>query len=73
MSKPVLLQVNNSGAWKTVAKWDATDDAASTKAHDAVDLLGQINDTYTWRIATGDGDQLVLKRWDSKKGWSVEK
>lgn len=73
MPKPVQLQVNNSGAWKTVAKWDAGDDAASTKAHDAVDLLGQINDDYTWRIATADGEQLVLKRWDSKNGWRVEK
>ena len=73
MNRPILLQVNNSGAWKTVARWNAADDVASTRAHDAVELLDQINDNYTWRIATGDGAQLVLKRWDATRGWSVTK
>lgn len=67
--RPVQLQLNNSGSWKTVARWDAGDDVASTRVHQAVELLGQVNDAYTWRIATQADYPLVLKRWAVEKGW----
>ena len=72
MSKPVQLQLNNSGAWKTVASWEATDDSASTKVHEAVELLGQVNEAFTWRITTRADYPVVLKRWAVKTGWVLE-
>lgn len=69
VSRPVQLQVNNSGAWKTVARWDAGNDRASSSAHEAAELLGEINPTQTWRIATDASYPIVLKRWDMANGW----
>lgn len=68
--QPVQLQLNNSGSWKKVATWDAGDDEASRMAHEAVALLGAINPSFTWRIATEEGYPAVLKRWDANTGWS---
>lgn len=71
MSRPIQLQVNNSGAWKTVARWDAGDDEASENAHEAVALLGVVDSNCTWRIATREDHPVVLKYWDPKAGWKV--
>lgn len=67
--KPVPLQRNNSGAWKTVTRWDAGDDEASDAVHEAVALLGSVDPKGTWRIATDESHPLVLKCWDTKTGW----
>ena len=71
-ARPVQLQVNNSGAWKTVTRWDAGDDEASGMAHDAVALLGAVDPNSTWRIASVEQHPVVLKYWSAAEGWRVE-
>lgn len=71
-ARPVQLQINNSGAWKTVAKFDAGDEQAGANAQQAVELLGQINSSKTtWRIATDEALPCVLLRWSVVTGWKA--
>lgn len=53
--KPVQLQVNNSGAWKTVCRFDADDQESGVKVMDAAYSLQQVDASLKFRIATGDG------------------
>ncbi|MGK2897818.1 MAG: hypothetical protein ACSLE9_03920 [Burkholderiaceae bacterium] len=71
--RPVQLQVNNSGAWKTVTRWDAGNDEASSMVHEAVALLGAADSSCTWRITTAESYPVVLKHWDSKNGWQEQR
>lgn len=41
--RPVKLQLNNSGAWKSVIGFDAGDDAASAVAMDCAEQLGRLD------------------------------
>lgn len=70
-SKPVKLQVNNSGAWKDVVRFDAGDHVASSEVMEAAATLGRIADRTTWRICTDDGLQSVLMHWSVKHGWKA--
>lgn len=70
-ARPVQMQINNSGAWKTIATFDAGDEEAAGKAHAAGQLLGELNPTATLRITTRDALPCVLKRWDAERGWWV--
>lgn len=75
--KPVRLELNNSGAWKVLGRFDA----ANEKASDAIlaaahQLAAALNDpesgrpgVCTLRISTDDGLQLVLMRWSRVVGW----
>lgn len=67
--RPVQLQLNNSGAWKTIARWDAGDDDQTFLAQESVTMLGSINPTYTWRIATQADHPIVLRNWCAAHGW----
>ena len=58
--KPVQLQLNNSGAWKTVVKFDAADQSTSDKVVDAAVALSSIDTSVKFRIATHDALQQVL-------------
>ena len=42
--RPLLLQLNNSGTWKTLAHFDAGHDEACDKARAAGQLLGELGD-----------------------------
>lgn len=70
-SKPVQLQLNNSGAWKTIARFDASNDASADKARAAGQLLGELGGgaRTTLRIATDEPMPCVLVRWDADRGW----
>lgn len=68
-SKPIQLQLNNSGSWKTVARYDAGCEFDVDHAYRAVSALTAINPNSTWRIATDESHPLVLRRWDSEHGW----
>jgi hypothetical protein len=58
--KPVQLQLNNSGAWKTVVKFDAADQPTSDKVVEAAVALSAIDMSTRFRVATHDGLQQVL-------------
>ena len=67
---PVQLQINNSGAWKTLAKFDAHDDEMADKARAAGQLLGELGGARTaLRIAIDEALPWVLCRWTAEDGW----
>lgn len=68
--KPVKLQVNTSGAWKDVVRFDAADPVASDKVMQAAPLLGDVSGA-TFRIAMCDSYQTVLMSWTPDKGWKT--
>lgn len=59
--RPVQLQVNTAGAWKTVLKFDAGDDTATTQVQHAVALLHEQDTSTKWRITTIDRHPIVLR------------
>ena len=65
-ARPVQLQLNNSGAWKTVARYDAGNDYHHEIALDAVGSLVSINPNFNWRIVTDDPHPVRLMAWDSQ-------
>jgi len=70
LQRPVQLQLNNSGSWKTLAKFDADNADACDKARTIGQLLGRLGDARTkLRIATDAVLPIVLLRWDSTNGW----
>lgn len=70
-ARPVQLQINNSGAWKIIASFDAGDDESADKARAAGQLLGELGgkNRTTLRIATDQAVTQVLARWDTERGW----
>lgn len=71
--RPIALQVNNSGAWKTVARLDAGETATCDSALDAANTLGSCDESgrTTWRVITQDGLDDVLLRWCKSEGWKA--
>ena len=67
----VKLQINTSGAWKDIPRFDidAVDDQAIQIA--AVNLveLAYPEGRAKLRIATADAWQTALVYWDGKQGW----
>lgn len=69
---PAALQINNSGAWKTVVALNAADTFERRFALSAVLMLSAIGsmDRTTWRIVTtGTPETLVLMHWSEATGW----
>lgn len=62
--KPVQLQLNNSGAWKTIVKFDAAEDDISDKVVAAAIFLSGIDQTTRFRITTRDTLPEVLMYMD---------
>lgn len=62
---PVQLQFNNSGAWKTVARFDASDEPAVTEAQTGALYLYSADRRTKWRIATVDRHPVVLRQMDA--------
>lgn len=69
--KPVNLQVNNSGAWKSIVHFDASNDMECQEVMSAAGTLGCIDGKCTFRIVTNDGLQTVLMHWSVKDGWKA--
>lgn len=71
--RPVRLELNNSGAWKTLARFDAGNEVAADKARSAGRLLGELGELggqrTTLRICTDEALPLVLVRWSADRGW----
>lgn len=69
-ARPVRLELNNSGAWKTLARFDAGDDEQCDKARAAGQLLGELGGTRTaLRICTDEALPCTLLRWTPERGW----
>jgi hypothetical protein len=75
-TKPVKLELNNSGAWKTLGTFDAADQNRSEDVMStAVQLIGLLNEGKpakqcpTLRIAVDDGLSEVLMYWTLAEGW----
>lgn len=69
--KPVRLEINNAGSWKLIGRFDAGNEELADKACAAGQLLGEINPTSTFRIATDEALPHVLMRWDAARGWWI--
>jgi hypothetical protein len=52
--KPVQLQLNNSGAWKTIVRFDASDEKKSDMAMGSAAALQAVDGSARFRITTRD-------------------
>jgi hypothetical protein len=71
MPRPCKLQINSTGAWRDVLRFDI-DQVDSVALMDAASNLLVVADPdgkATLRIATADTFQHALTRWDAEKGW----
>lgn len=73
MSKPVILQSNDAGGWKTVVRFDAADDAATAEVVAAAEMLQSVSRRTRFRIVMDDGLQTNLTHlsagvWTDYKG-----
>jgi hypothetical protein len=59
-TKPCQLQVNNSGAWKTVVRFDAASPDEVEGVEHGAEMLHNVNQDSRFRIATDDGLQTAL-------------
>ncbi len=74
--KPVKLEFNNSGSWKTLGRFDAADDDQAALVMDAAEELvktmhngGQPRQCPTLRICVDDALGAVMMRWQIERGW----
>lgn len=74
--KPVRLELNNSGSWKVLGRFDAADDDQSALVFDAAEeLIKTLHNSEdpkrcpTMRVSMDDGLGAVLMRWDLEGGW----
>lgn len=77
MLKPCRLELNNSGAWKILGRFDAADDAQASLVMDAAeDLIKTLNNEGpakrcpTLRVSIDDAHGSVLMRWELGRGWT---
>lgn len=73
-AKPCRLELNNSGAWKVLGRFDAADDEQASLVLDAAeDLIQTLHNSEnpkgcaTLRVSTDD--QVVLLYWAIGRGW----
>jgi hypothetical protein len=76
MKKPVRLELNNSGAWKLLGRFDAADDEQTALVLDAAEeLVKTLHNSEdprrcaTLRVSIDDSLGTVLLRWDLADGW----
>ncbi len=76
MNKPVRIELNNSGAWKVLGRFDVADDDQTSLVLDAAeDLVKTLNNggpakrCPTLRVSIDDALGSVLMRWDLDNGW----
>jgi hypothetical protein len=73
VARPVQLQINNSGAWKTICKFDAGCEPTADMVKSAVELLmfADSKKNASYRIASCDPLPHVLLRYEHAHGWVV--
>jgi hypothetical protein len=76
MLKPVRLELNNSGAWKVLGRFDAADAEQTSLVMDAAEeLIRTLHNSEcprrcpTLRVTIDDSLATVLTRWSIAEGW----
>lgn len=79
LTKPVRLELNNSGSWKVLGRFDAADDEQTSLVLDAAeDLVKTLHNSEdpkhcpTLRVSIdtpGDSTTTALLRWSLQLGW----
>ena len=74
--KPCRLELNNSGAWKVLGRFDADDDEQTSLVLDAAEqLVLTLHNSEapkgcpTMRVSIDDALQTMLLRWDIERRW----
>jgi hypothetical protein len=73
-AKPVRLEINNSGSWKVLGRFDAADELQASLVLDAADdmvrALHNSEDPKNCPALRVSVDPItVLLRWDLARGW----
>jgi hypothetical protein len=75
-TKPVKLELNNSGSWKRLGSFDAADDEQTALVLDAAeDLIRTLHNSEdpkrcpTLRVSIDDSLGTALMRWELLRGW----
>jgi hypothetical protein len=74
MKKPVRLEINNSGAWKVIGRFDACDDEAADDVLNAAEHLASAlisaGARLSMRVSMAEPPHDALMRWtDAETGW----
>ena len=71
MTRPCKLQINSTGAWRDVLRFDidAVDSIALMDAASNLLVIAYPDGKTTLRISAADAFQTALIRWDAKRGW----
>lgn len=73
MSKPVRLEINDSGSWRVICRFDAADDERANAILDAAERLAQalvwtdLRPKLALRVSIDATN--VLMRWSAREGW----
>lgn len=71
--RPVVLQVNNTGAWKTIVRFDLENEFGCLRVLDAADALGMVDQgaALTFRVIMDDASPSpkVMMRWSRADSW----
>ncbi|MBK1613354.1 hypothetical protein CKO44_07705 [Rubrivivax gelatinosus] len=79
MRKPVRLELNNSGSWKCLGRFDAGDQVQTELVLGGAESLvktlhnGGPGKCPTLRVSFDDALGEVLLRWDIHRGWTDAK
>jgi hypothetical protein len=70
----VRLEINNSGAWKMLGKFDAADDFQADDILNGAERLASVlveaGNRLTMRVSMADAPHSVIMRWtDAETGW----
>ena len=75
-AKPCRLELNNSGSWKVLGRFDAADDEQAALVLGAAETLVQTlhnsedpKGCPTLRVSIDDSLGSVLARWELERGW----
>lgn len=72
-TRPVQLQLNNSGSWKRLCDFDFDDPVAASMAGLAGHCIGLLGGARTTlRIASCDPEPVVMVRWGEQRRWLAE-
>ena len=74
MKKALRLEINNSGAWKVLGRFDTDDEFVANNVLVAASQLAQAlvagGNRLTLRVSSGDGPYVALMHWsDQYSGW----
>ena len=74
MKKPLRLEINNSGAWKVLGRFDTDDEFVANNVLVAAAQMAQAlvagGNRLTLRVSCADAPHVVLMHWsDQYSGW----